>query len=142
MAFYLTLDILFGMETPVQKKRLLLADDDKQMVTVLADLLESKGFEILTAFEGVRVVEMCLKRSPDLIVLDLKMPAGTGQTILQLLKNTTQTKNIPILVLTGVEDKGIEGKLKEMGAAGYIKKPYDSKNIVELIRSLLLNNKN
>lgn len=119
------------------KARILLADDDHDLVMTLKRLLEFHGFQIFTAYEGVRVMELAKKKKPDLIILDIKMPAGDGHTILQNLRSQDETSGIPVLILTGLEETNLEEEMKSAGAQEFLKKPYDSEELLQKVESLI-----
>ncbi len=121
----------------MSRYKILIADDDQDLVQTLKGLLEFNGFEILEAYEGVRVVEAAHKKNPDLIILDWKMPAGGGQTVLQSLRAKPETKEIPVIVLTGVDKPDMEATIQQAGAQDFVLKPYEDKALLGKIRALL-----
>ncbi len=121
----------------VKKYKILIADDDKDIVIVLRQLLEAKGFSTFSAHEGVRAIEIAHKEKPDLIILDLKMPAGTGQSVLQTLRSRYETEKIPVMILSGHADEKVEIDIKKAGAQDFIRKPYEPEFLLQRVRSLL-----
>lgn len=119
------------------QKRILIADDEEALVETLGDLLESRGFEVLAAYEGVRTIELVNKEKPDLIILDLNMPAGTGQSVLEAIRNRPSTRSIPVIVLTGAGLPQLKDELIKLGAQAYIEKPYKADEILDTIYTLL-----
>ena len=119
------------------KKRILIADDDRDFVEVLRERLESVGYETICAYEGIRAIQLANKEQPDAIILDWKMPAGQGSDVLKGLKERSVTRHIPVLVVTGVDDPDIEEKAVRLGAAGYLRKPYDGKVLLQKLREIL-----
>ncbi|MBI2341512.1 MAG: response regulator [Deltaproteobacteria bacterium] len=119
------------------KYEILIADDDRDFVTVLKERLESSGFITDCAYEGVRTIELAHKKKPDLILLDWKMPAGGASTVLQYLKEKPETKNIPVIVITGVADNFLESKAASLGAKYFIRKPYDPHLLIDTINEIL-----
>ncbi|MBI2346534.1 MAG: response regulator [Deltaproteobacteria bacterium] len=116
---------------------ILIADDDHDLVRTLTDRLIYEGFDTLAAHEGVRVVEQAHRARPDLIILDLQMPAGTGQTVLERLQARPDTAKIPVIVLTGVGGPELEGEIRARGAREYLQKPYEPEDLLRKIRALL-----
>ncbi|MBI2982291.1 MAG: response regulator, partial [Deltaproteobacteria bacterium] len=88
-------------------------------------------------YEGVRTIEAANKQHPDLILLDIRMPAGTGTSVLDTLKARETTKKIPVIVISALNDGGLEKRVMAQGAQAFLKKPFDSKELLEQIRSLL-----
>lgn len=119
------------------KYTILIADDDPDIVKTLSDLLEYEGFATRSAYEGVRAMEVAHKEKPDLILLDLRMPAGTGQSVLQRLRLRPDTAAIPVIVLTALAEPHLEQETKSLGAKAFFRKPYDSAALVRVIRALL-----
>lgn len=118
-------------------KKILIADDEYDFVEMVQDRLEKNGYVVLTAHEGVRAVEAAHKQKPDLILLDLKMPAGTGQSVLKAVRSHPETKNIPVIVITALPSGALEKEIKEAGAEAFFRKPFNMEKLLEKIESLL-----
>lgn len=116
---------------------ILIADDDKALVETIRLRLEFEGFKTLSAYEGVRVIEHARKDKPDLIILDVKMPAGSGVFVLEDLTKFEETMNIPVIILTGFGDANLREKAIGLGAKAFFEKPCDLDLLAELIRNLL-----
>lgn len=116
-----------------EKKKILIADDDPDIAKILRIQLEQAGFEVLTTTEGVRTIELAHKQKPDLIILDIQMPVGTGRSVLQAFQSKPETKGIPVIILTGLEDPHLKERLLAEGAKDFFKKPYDLKTLLEKI---------
>ncbi len=87
------------------KKTILLADDDRDLVDALALRCRSLGLEVLCAPDGHAAAAMISQREPDLVILDVNMPAGSGLDICQLMSNDPQLAHIPVIILTGQADR-------------------------------------
>lgn len=120
------------------KKKILLIDDEEDLVEELKLGLKGNGYEILTAFDGQEGLEKARREKPGLILLDIKMPCGTGRSVLQALRSKEDTKKIPVIVITGLEEPGLEQRLLAEGADGFLKKPFEVDPLLGKIRSLLL----
>jgi len=121
----------------LSKPRILIADDEEDVRLILKDRLELSGFETLESYSGVHTIETAQKHKPDLILLDMLMPAGTGPSVVSALKSRSETQGIPIIVLTALREPELKQEMIALGAQGFIQKPYDSENLVGQIRSLL-----
>jgi DNA-binding response OmpR family regulator len=121
----------------VEKKKILVVDDERDIIRAVTIRLQSGGYDVVYAYDGAQGVFMAHKENPDLIILDIRMPAGDGFTIAQRLKETAQTSHIPILFLTGSPDRNAEQKAQELGGRFYIKKPYDSEELLDAVRRAL-----
>jgi DNA-binding response OmpR family regulator len=115
----------------------MIADDDQDFVEVLKERLESSGYDTVVAYEGIRTIEMAHRERPDLILLDWKMPVGGGAVVLQGLREKEETKQIPIIILTGFSDAEIEDTAIKFGVSIVIRKPYDAKVLLRTIREVL-----
>src|SRR4030043_2258037 len=120
-----------------QKKKILIVDDEKDIVRALMIRFQSAGYDVAAAFDGAQGIFMAHKEKPDLIVLDIRMPAGNGFSVAQRLKRSTHTFTIPVIFLTGSPEKNAEEKAMAMGARFYIKKPYDPEELLDAIKRAL-----
>ncbi|MGD0916255.1 MAG: response regulator [Thermodesulfobacteriota bacterium] len=120
-----------------QKKRILVVDDERDIVKVLMIRLQSSGYEVITAFDGAQGVFMAHKEKPDLIILDIRMPAGDGFSVAERLKRSSPTWTIPVIFLTGSPEKDAEERAMELGARFYIKKPYDPEELLDAVKRAL-----
>ena len=84
------------------KKRILVVDDEKDIVEFLTQLLEDNGYEVTAAYDGVEGMEVISKEKPDLILLDLQMPEETGTGLYRKLHNKKEYKDIPVIVISGL----------------------------------------
>ncbi len=108
--------------------KILVVDDEKDVVELLSFLLKKDGYTVITANNGRVALEMVPKEMPDLILLDVMMPEMDGYTVQTQLLENPQTKNIPIIILTA------KGQLRDVFAmsanvAAYIEKPFDPKTL-------------
>ena len=120
-----------------KKYKILIADDDVDMVGMLKMRLEEEGFDTLVAYDGVHVIELSQKEAPDLIILDLMMPVGSGHSVLNNLRFNDITRDIPVIILTGMDKPNVEKEKRAMGVEDYIRKPYEAASLVSKIRTIL-----
>ncbi len=120
-----------------QRKKILVVDDERDIVKGLMIRLQGAGYDVVTAFDGAQGVFMAHKEKPDLIILDIRMPAGNGFSVAQRLKRSINTFTIPVIFLTGSPEKNAEEKAMAMGARFYIKKPYDPEELLDAIKRAL-----
>ena len=117
-------------------KRILIADDETDIVETLQFMLEVEGFECLTAYNGEDALNLAKREMPDLLILDVMMPKINGYKVCRLLKFDAKYKNIPILMVTArsqEEDKMIG---EETGADEYITKPFEINDVVEKVKKI------
>ncbi len=101
----------------------LLADDDKVQTLMLSSLLRDKGYIVAAAYDATYTFMVAMKSPPDVIVLDIQMPGGTGIVVLERLKASSKTWQIPVIVLSGSTDPKSADTVKALGAAEYLAKP-------------------
>jgi len=123
-----------------EKKRILIVDDERDIVKALTIRLQRAGYEVVTAFDGAQGIFMAHKESPDLIILDIRMPAGNGFSVAEKLKESTNTLTIPVIFLTGSPEKNSEERAMALGARFYVKKPYDPEELLDAIERALEKN--
>jgi two-component system, OmpR family, response regulator ChvI len=116
---------------------IVLVDDDKNIITSISMALEAEGFEVRTYPDGDEALRGLTQRPADLAVLDIKMPRLNGMELLQKLKQTPVTAQMPVIFLTSKDEEVDEIMGLRMGADDYITKPFSQRLLLERIRSLL-----
>ena len=106
------------------KKTILLVDDDPLIIRVYQKRLTEQGYKVIAAFNGEEGLVQLTKEKPDLILLDLMMPKMNGVEALKAFKKNEETKNIPVIILTNLEDHEGEQleKARKLGALDYLVK--------------------
>ena len=117
-----------------RKKKILIVDDERDIVKALKIRLQHNAYDVVVAFDGAQGIFMAHKEKPSLIILDIRMPAGDGVSVAEKLKQSNQTERIPIIFLTGSPERNAEERAMELGARFYIKKPYDPEELLEAVR--------
>jgi len=118
-------------------KKILIVDDEPEIVGILKFRLSSWGYETLSALNGEEALKVAATEKPDLILLDVMMPGMSGFEVLKKLKSQDITKAIPVIMVTVAAARAeMERGLKE-GAAYYLTKPYDASELLERIKKLL-----
>ena len=117
-----------------RKKKILIVDDERDIVKALKIRLQHHGYNVVVAFDGAQGIFMAHKERPSLIILDIRMPAGDGFSVAEKLKQSSQTQQIPIIFLTGSPERNAEERAMELGARFYIKKPYDPEELLDAVR--------
>ncbi len=125
-----------------EKKRILVVDDEPDMVDMLKTALETASYGVIKAFDGQQAVDRAKADKPDAIILDLMMPEKDGFAACREIKEDAETANIPVLVLTGIGQHLSNTRYaKDMGlqleSEDFIKKPVDPNAIVKRLESLL-----
>jgi DNA-binding response OmpR family regulator len=114
--------------------RILIVDDEKQIVDIVEAYLQREGYIALTASDGNAALEMARKDRPDLIVLDLMLPGLTGWDVCRALRAES---DVPIIMLTARDDTTDKIVGLELGADDYVTKPFDPKELISRIRAVL-----
>ncbi|OGP72820.1 MAG: hypothetical protein A2V86_08970 [Deltaproteobacteria bacterium RBG_16_49_23] len=119
------------------KKKILIVDDERDIVKALTIRLQSSGYNTVVAFDGAQGVFMAYKEKPSLILLDIRMPAGDGFSVAEKLRESKRTSRIPIIFLTGSPETNAEERARGLGARFFIKKPYDPEELLDAVRRAL-----
>jgi DNA-binding response OmpR family regulator len=117
--------------------KVLIADDDRVHVRLVSNYLRQRGFEATPVYDGVQTMMFARRTLPDVILLDISMPAGNGFAVLQNLKASSLTGQIPVIVVSGSIDLEAEGKVLEGGADAFVRKPADMSKLYEVICRVL-----
>ena len=123
------------------RPRVLLADDQTELLLLMKEMVEAAGFDVCTANDGVEALTAVFENNPDIIVLDHNMPRKDGLEVAQDLKNNPIFAHIPIIIVTGAGDKRTKLKGLSMGIDDYLIKPVDTDELIARIRMILKRNK-
>jgi two-component system, OmpR family, alkaline phosphatase synthesis response regulator PhoP len=118
------------------KTKILLVDNENDIVEFLQYNLEKEGFEVIPAYDGIEALEK-VKQKPGLIILDIMMPKLDGFEVYKKIRENNQYKDIPIIFLTAKSGEIDEIKGLELGASDYIQKPISPKKLVARVKSNL-----
>lgn len=121
----------------MSKRRILVVDDDKDVVQFLTRLLQKAGYAVVTAQDAYEATMRAYRESPDLILTDITMPAGGGFSVLDRLTKSSKPTSIPIIVLTGSDDPAIEARAMAAGVVQVLRKPCDNAVLLECIKTAL-----
>lgn len=114
--------------------KILIVDDEKNIVDILRFNLEKEGFETIEAYDGKEAIEKALRAKPDIILLDVMLPIFDGFTVCRKLRERIQT---PIIMLTAKEEEVDKILGLEMGADDYVTKPFSPRELIARIKSNL-----
>lgn len=119
------------------KKTILIVDDHDSVRLILGNILV-KSYNVVTKSDGIEAFGwLHLGNEPDLIILDMVMPRLHGMTFLSNIKSSGLFSHIPVVVLTGNENEEFENQVRQMGADGFIRKPFKPDNLRETIANTL-----
>ena len=116
-------------------KKILIADDEPNIVISLEYLMKREGFEVSVARDGAEALQMLRERKPDLVLLDAMMPKQTGFEVLQAIR-AEQPKLMIVMLTAKGRDTDIE-KGRALGADDYVVKPFSTRELVDRVRQLL-----
>ena len=103
--------------------RILVADDDVVLTRLLEQRLRDRGFEVRIAFDALQAWQMARREPPDLILLDIKMPGGTGLAVLRRLKSNQTVRNVPVIVITAAEEQSLLQQILALAPETVLRKP-------------------
>ena len=118
-------------------KKILLVDDEEDLVEIIRFPLELEGLDVLVSYNGEDALNQARKENPDLILLDLMLPKLDGYKVCRLLKFDERYKHIPILMLTAKSQEKDKLLGKETGADEYITKPFDIEYLIKRVKFYL-----
>ena len=118
-------------------KRVLLVDDDNTILLGTGVRLKSMGYTVYTAKDAVSAISAVVKNSPDVVVLDLSLPAGDGFLVADRLQNLVASAATPIIFITASENPLLRERAMNLGAAAFLTKPFGATTLADAIESAL-----
>jgi DNA-binding response OmpR family regulator len=120
-----------------ENKKVLIVDDEKDLVSLVALHMRSAGYEVFIANDGWTAIDMCKKNKPDLVILDLMLPKLNGWEVCRRIREDDNIKNIAVLMLSarGETDDKLRGF--DVGADDYVTKPFSPKELVARVKRIL-----
>ena len=119
------------------KAKILIVDDDQDIRRLVAHRLKAEGFEAVFAGDAIAAVNAARKEEPDLILLDLGLPAGDGRVVMERMKAMPALEGIPVIIITARDLSLEKESLDQTGAVAFFQKPFDHDELVAAIRSAL-----
>lgn len=114
----------------VNHKTILVADDDVGLLRALTVRLEAEGYQVVEAQDAVQAVSVARRSNPDLLILDINMPAGDGFTIQQRIRAIDELHGVPVIYLTGERSTRVSYGAREAGACAVLYKPLDTDRLI------------
>ena len=108
-----------------EQKVILVADDDRDLVTALSIRLRAQGHLVVEAYDGEQAFQVAQENKPDLVILDVRMPAGGGFAAIDKIKHSLSTRAVPVIFLTAFDDEEMREHARQLGAAGFFRKPFN-----------------
>lgn len=116
------------------ERRILVVDDEKKIVDIVKAYLERERYQVIVAYDGEEALDMAREQQPDLLVLDLMLPGISGWDVCRILRKES---DIPIIMLTARDEVTDKIVGLELGADDYVTKPFDPKELVSRVKSVL-----
>jgi len=116
------------------KKKVLVIDDENDILLIIKSALHEEGYDVTTANNGYDGLALAEDASPDLIILDIMMPEMDGFEVLQQLKENEKTAQIPVVILTGLSSKDKIREALNKGIDYYIVKPFEYQDLVSKVK--------
>jgi two-component system alkaline phosphatase synthesis response regulator PhoP len=113
-------------------KRILVVDDEPDLLKVAAFRLKKSGYEVLIATDGQLALDLLKTNTPDLILLDLVLPKVNGEQVLNMIKDDERLQNIPVILFTASVER-----IKKMAADDYLIKPFETKDLLEKVKKFI-----
>jgi len=117
--------------------KILVVEDDRKIALALSVRLKAKGHEVMVAYDALGGLTQASQKRPELVLLDIGMPAGGGFSLVERMQNLASTVGIPFIFLTASKDPASRARAIELGAAGYFQKPYDPEELLMAIEKTL-----
>jgi CheY-like chemotaxis protein len=118
-------------------KKILIVDDDPIIVRILHPHLRAAGYQVSAAADAIQGIQMAITERPDLILLDLQMPAGGGAGVFEALQKNFRTSLIPVIFVTANRDGEVREACLASGAADFVNKPVNPADLIARIRRAL-----
>lgn len=119
------------------EKKILLIDDDKDILQVLNVRLKSQGYQVAAAGDAISAISVARKEKPDLIVLDIGLPGGDGFIVMERLKALYEFALTPIIVVSARDAAATKDRAMKAGAVAYFQKPINSRHFLDTVQRAL-----
>jgi CheY-like chemotaxis protein len=117
-------------------KKILVIDDEPDLLKVTALRLKKTGYEVYSGIDGREVLEIARRVIPDLIIIDVYLPGLNGDEVTMMLKKDNALKHIPVILISATT-RTLDLKAKECGADGYIIKPFEPEELIGMVKKIL-----
>jgi len=118
-------------------ERILVVEDEQAIVEIVSQALRRHGFQVSTAYDGDKALDMAYSLRPDLIILDIMLPKMDGWEVCRRLKSEAETKDIPLIMLTARREERDVVEGLDLGADDYMKKPFSLAELMARVKALL-----
>ena len=126
------------MTVATAQRKILIVEDDADIRGLLSVRLRQRAYDTAVATDGMTALVVARREQPDLIVLDLGLPAGDGFTVMERMRAITSLADVPVVVITARDAATNREKAEAFGAAAFVEKPIDFDELLETIDALLI----
>lgn len=117
--------------------RVLIIDDETEVLRNVGEMLEMEGYEVSIAVNGREGISQAAANSPDLVICDIAMPYLDGFEVVHALRNSPLNPNVPVIMITGLRDQRIIDQIRVIGANAALTKPFTRSEILTVIASVM-----
>jgi len=121
----------------MQKKKILIVEDEKELVKLIAFNMTIAGYEAVSAKDGIEALEACKLNKPDLVILDIMLPRIDGWEVCRRLRLDPKTSNTPIIILSALQDTNDKLRGFDLGSDDYVTKPFSPRELVVRVKRVL-----
>ena len=118
-------------------KTILVVEDDPKIALAVGVRLKTNGYEVLSAFDAMAGVAMAVKHKPDLVILDISIPAGSGFSVAERIQSMVPTFGTPLIFMTASRNPELQARAIELGAVAFIVKPFQDGELIAHVRMAL-----
>jgi CheY-like chemotaxis protein len=118
-------------------KKILLVDDEEQLICIMANVLQDEGFAVKTMLSAEEALNAYVSYSPDLVISDVKMERMDGFEMFEQVKALQSYKRVPFIFLTGLDDPLAQQRAESLGVTAYVNKPFDMDEFVGIVKKLI-----
>jgi DNA-binding response OmpR family regulator len=115
---------------------ILVAEDNVGLLRALTERLQASGFQVIAVQDGYQALERCRREKPDIMLMDVNMPAGTGMSVQERMRANADLACIPVVYMTGDKRESLTARAEELGAAALIYKPIDCNELLGILDGL------
>jgi DNA-binding response OmpR family regulator len=118
----------------MEQKKILIVEDEKDCLLTLAAELRSAGYKVVSASDAAMAIQMAVRETPDLILLDIGLPAGSGIVVMERINAISTIATTPIIIVTASDSAETKKQAFDNGAVAYFQKPYELNKLLEAIQ--------
>lgn len=116
-------------------KKVLVVEDDQKISRAISMSLKAMGYIAISAADAVTATARARTESPDVVIMDINLPAGNGFTVAERLQNIVSTATTPIVFMTGSKQRGLRERAEQLGAVHFLEKPFDIGQLADAVET-------